>query len=112
MVAKEGDSLGIEAIRERIEIDQTVMKTLLRLEGVPKVFLRNSVPVVKAGEFIDDYEITPAYRYEYDSKTRQVHVIEEPWVVNDNSGQQSYSLLPGAVAVALIKQTATVLGLS
>lgn len=109
LAAKEGDELGIEAVRDRIELDQKVMRTLLDLQGVPKVFLRNSVPVKYAKKFIDDYEITPAYRYK--NRGNRVEVIEEPWTVKDNDGVSSYSLLPPAVVVALIKQTAKVLGL-
>lgn len=109
LVAKEGDELGVETIRDRIGLDQKVMRILLNLQGVPKVFLRNSVPVKQAKNFIDDYEITPAYRYKY--KGNRVDVIEEPWTVKDNEGVLSYSLLPPAVVVALIKQTAKVLGL-
>lgn len=109
MVAKEGDSLGIEAIRERIELDGRVMKTLLDLKGVPHVYLRNSIPIDAAKESVDDYEITPAYRYEY--KNDKVEVIEEPWEVADDEGKRSYSLLPAPVALAMIKQTAQVLGL-
>ena len=110
MVSKKGDELGIEAIRDRIEVDGNVMKMLIGLEGVPKVYLRNSVPVNMAGEYIDDYEITPAYRYELDEKNG-VRVIEEPWTVKDDEGKESYSLLPAPVALALIKQTAKILGL-
>lgn len=110
MLSKEGDELGIEAIRERIEVDDTVMRLLLTLGGVPKVFLRNSVPLALAKDSIDEYEITPAYRYELDESSA-VKVIEEPWVVNDNAGVPSYSLLPAPVAVSLIKQTAKALGL-
>ncbi len=109
LVAKEGDELGIEAIRERIELDRKVMRTLLDLQGVPKVFLRNSVPVKQMKKFIDDYEITPSYRYE--RKGDKINVVEEPWTVKDNDGVPSYSLLPAAVVVALLKQTAKVLGL-
>lgn len=111
MVSKEGDQLGIEAVRDRIELDQKVIETLLNLQGVPKVYLRNSVPVNAAKDHIDDYEITPAYRYELESDASTVRVIEEPWVINDNEGKPSYSLLPSAVALALIKQTVRVLGL-
>lgn len=111
MEPKEGDDLGIEAIRERIELDDKVMRILLNLQGVPKIYLRNSVPVDKAQEYVDDYEITPAYRYEYDEKTKEVKVIEEPWLIKDDNGILSYSLLPAPVAVALIKQIASVLGL-
>lgn len=109
MISKEGDELGIEAIRDRIEVDFKVMETLLRLEGVPKVFLRNSVPADSAVEIVDDYEITPAYRYEYERGA--VNVIEEPWTVKDENGMKAYSLLPAPVAVSLINQTVKVLNL-
>lgn len=123
MVSKEGDELGIEAIRERVEVDGKVMKMLLGLQGVPKVYLRNSVPVDAAEEYIDDYEITPSYRYELEAgkvnpaldpifaSKGGVKVIEEPWTVKDEDGKPSYSLLPAPVALALIKQTAQVLNL-
>lgn len=109
MVPKEGDEFGIEAIRDRVEADDKVMRMLLDLKGVPKIFLRNSVPASSAKETVDDYEITPAYRYEYDSDG--VKTIEEPWTVKDENGIEVYSLLPAAVAVSLIKQTAQALNL-
>lgn len=109
MVPKEGDELGIEAIRERIELDKKVMSNLLGLQGVPRIYLRNSVPVDMAKEYIDDYEITPAYRYEFEDG--KVQVIEEPWTIKDEEGNVSYSLLPAAVALSLIKQIVQVLGL-
>ncbi len=109
MTLKEGDELGIEAIRDRIEIDDKIAASLLDLKGIPQIFLRNSIPVEKAKEFVDDYEITPAYLYELDGS--KVKVIEEPWVINDDQGVPSYSLLPQPVAVSLIRQVAQVLGL-
>ena len=111
MVAKEGDALGIEAIRERIEVDDQVMSQLLTLQGVPKVFLRNTIPVEKAREVADDYEITPSYRYERDEAARRVRVIEEPWVIPDDDGTPSNSLHAAPVVVSLIKQVSAVLGL-
>ncbi|MBI4137700.1 MAG: nucleoside monophosphate kinase, partial [Candidatus Sungbacteria bacterium] len=111
MVVKEGDELGVEAIRDRIEVDKQVMRQLLGLQGVQKVYLRNSVPVADAKEFVDDYELTPSYRYEWDAQKQSVRVIEEPWIVKDDTGVQSYSLLPAAVVLSLIKQTAKTLGL-
>lgn len=111
MVAKEGDVLGIETIRKRLEVDDRVMRMLLGLQGVPKVFLRNSIPVSLAKEYVDDYEVTPAYHYEWDEKNRNVRVVEEPWIVHDDDGVPSYSLLPAAIAVSFIKQTANILGL-
>lgn len=111
LAPKEGDELGIEAVRDRIEADRQVAAKLLELEGVPKIYLRNAIPVAQAKENVDDYEITPAYRYEFDAATKQVKFIEEPWTVKDDEGELSYSLLPPPVTVSLIKQTAKVLGL-
>ena len=109
MVTKEGDSLGIEPIRERLGLESQVARKLIDLQGVPKVFLRNSIPVSEAKEFVDEYEITPAYRYELDGS--EIKVVEEPWMIKDDDGIDSYSLLPAPVAVALVKQVAQVLGL-
>lgn len=111
MVPKEGDELGIEPIRERLETDDKIFNQLLGLHGVPKVYLRNSVPVDRAKEHVDDYEITPAYGFELDPVSRKAKVTESPWVVKDDDGADSYSLLPAAVAVGLIKQIVEVLKL-
>lgn len=110
MVSKEGDELGIEAIRDRIEADDKIMRILLDLQGASKIFLRNCVPVSEAAA-VDDYEITPGYRYEWNATEKKVNVIEEPWVINDDDGTPSYSLLPAAVVVSFIKQMVGVLGL-
>ena len=109
MVTKEGDELGIEPIRDRMEIDEKVMRMLLNLQGVPKAHLRNAIPVGNAAETVDDYEITPSYRYAWDAAAKKANVIEEPWTVSDDNGVPSYSLLPAAVTVSLIKQTAEAL---
>ena len=110
MVSKEGDQFGIESIRDRIEVDKKVMETLLQLQGIPKIYLRNAVPVNMAKENIDDYEITPAYRYELEQGGK-IKVVEESWVVKNDLGEDCYSLLPAAVGVALVKQIAQTLGL-
>lgn len=109
MVPKEGDSQGIESIRERIDIDDRVMRTLLELQGVPKVYLRNSLPVDQVREYVDDYEITPAYAYKYDAANKEVKITEEPYVMADDEGNKSVSLLPPPVVIALIKQVAQIL---
>jgi adenylate kinase family enzyme len=111
MVVKEGDELGIEAIRDRIEVDENVMRTLLDFSGIPKIYLRNTVPVDRAREYIDEYEITPAYRYVWDGNEHRAVVIEEPWIIKDDDGVHSYSLLPQPITIALIKGIADILGL-
>lgn len=111
MISKKGDEVGIKAIRDRIEADDKIIRMLLNLHGISKIYLRNSVPVSAAGDAVDDYEITPGYRYEWEESKKEVRVIEEPWVVNDDDGVPSYSLLPAAVVVSFIKQVSGALGL-
>lgn len=109
MVTKEGDDKGIEPIRGRLIKDGEIMGKLLGLEGVPKVLLRNSIPVSTARDYVDDYEITPAYKYEWDEKTEKVTRLEESWIIKDDEGIDSYSLLASPVTLSLIKQTADIL---
>ncbi|MFA5047917.1 MAG: nucleoside monophosphate kinase [Patescibacteria group bacterium] len=103
MVAKEGDSLGIEAIRDRLELDEKLINKIMELHGVPKILLRNSIPVEIAKDLIDDYEITPEYYYERDENGKVI-IKERIWVVKDDAGVDSYSLMPPPVVVSWIKQ--------
>ena len=111
MVPKEGDARGIEPIRERLKTDGKLMERAFSLYGIPKVLLRNSVPIKEAEEFVDDCEITPEYSYEFDEKTKRVKIREKAWQVLDDGGVLSYSLLPPPVVVSLIKQMVDVLQL-
>lgn len=110
MMPKEGDELGIEVIRDRMEVDDKVIRTLLDLHGVDKILLRNSIPVEIAKKYADDYEITPAYRYVL-GKNNKPEIIEEPLTIKDDNGKVSNSLLAPPVTVSMIKQIAKVLGL-
>ena len=109
MVPKEGDDQGIEAIRGRMDKDETVMAKIMDLQGVDKVLVRNTIPVDEAKEYVDDYEITPGYIHELDQQTGRVVTKEDLWVVNDDDGVPSYSLLPPPVAISMIKQIAQIL---
>jgi hypothetical protein len=111
MVRKEGDGAGIKPIKERLKKDEKLINQALSLYGIPKVLLRNSVPKKMAASFVDDYEITPEYYYQWDKKRKKVIVKERPWVVSDDRGQPSYSLLPPPVVVSLIKQITDILNL-
>jgi adenylate kinase family enzyme len=102
MVKKEGDELGIEPLRERLNLDQKLMELADSLYGIPKIYLRNSIPVDLAKEYVDDYEITPEYLFEW--KEGKVIKKERPWIILDDQGVKSYSLLPQPVVVSLIKQ--------
>ena len=109
MVQKEGDEFGIETIKERLDLDKKLIEMAFGLHGIPKALLRNTVPVKDAPEFIDDYEITPQYDFEWKEKEGKVEVKETPWVISDDEGVDSYSLLPAPVVVSLINQVADLL---
>ena len=111
MVSKEGDKLGIEPIRDRLEMDEKLIKQAFSLYGIPKILLRNSVPTESAREFVDDYEITPEYNYQWDKENKKVQIIKKPWTVLDDRGVQSFGLLPQPMVVSLIKQMVDVLNL-
>jgi len=111
MVGKEGDNLGIEPIRSRLEKDEEIIRTAFGLYGVAKVLLRNHVPVKEAKKYFDDYEITPEYSFKWNSKKRKVEVIEKTWTVKDDNGVESYSLLAPPVVVSMIKQLVEALDL-
>lgn len=110
MVPKEGDHLGIQPIHDRLVSDGQLIEQAFSLYGVPKVLLRNSVPVSVARQMVDDYEITPEYVLEHLGEGK-VKVSQKPWVVKDDEGINSYSLLPQPVALSMIKQITDVLGL-
>jgi adenylate kinase family enzyme len=109
MVTKEGDELGIEPIKDRLDLDEKLIKQAFSLHGIPKVLLRNSIPVADSEEYLDDYEITPEYVYSKEGD--DIGVKEKPWQVLDDEGEPSYSLMPPPVVVSLIKQLVKVLGL-
>lgn len=111
MVAKEGDEMGIEPIRERLNKDKELIEKAFSLYGIPKVLLRNSVPKDKAQEYLNNYEITPEYVYKKEGDDI-IRITEKPWQVEDDNGIDSYSLMPPPVVVSLIKQITKVLNLT
>jgi adenylate kinase family enzyme len=109
MINKEGDEKGIEPIRARLETDEKLMKQAFSLHGIPKILLRNAVPVEKAEDYLDDYEVTPEYSYEWDEKESKVIVKESPWILKDENGNGFYSLLAAPIVISLIHQMVDVL---
>lgn len=107
MVPKEGDNLGIEPIKARLEKDEEILRKVFDLHGMPKIMLRNHVPASEAEKYFDDYELTPEYVLRWDGK--KVQVMEKPWLVKDDGGVESYSLMAPAVTVSLLKQLREVL---
>lgn len=111
MVEKEGDQSGIKLIKNRLKLDDQLVEKAFSLYGIPKILLRNSIPIKPAKDYVDDYEITAEYSCQWDPKTDQVRVSEKPWVIKDDQGRDAYSLQAAPVTVSLIKQLAKVLNL-
>lgn len=109
MVAKEGDELGIETIHSRLQADEKLIEQAFSLYGIPKILLRNSVPVAEKDK-VDDYEITSEYVLEHIGAGK-VKVSTKPLVVKDDEGIDSSTLLAQPVALGMINQIADVLGL-
>jgi len=111
MYGKEGDEMGIESIRDRLELDDELIAKIFSLHGVKKGLIRNAVPLDQAENLVENYEITPEYYYEYDENTKAVKTLERPFSVKDDEGVEVYSLLAPPVALSLIKQLVKALGL-
>ena len=109
MIPKEGDELGVAPIKERLERDEKLIKQAMSLYGIPKVFLRNSIPKKLASKYVDNYEITPEYCFQWDEKNEKVEIKERPWLIKNNEGEELVSLLAQPVVVSLIKQMVQVL---
>jgi len=111
MVGKEGDELGTAPIKDRLEKDEKLIQQAQSLYGIPKIYLRNSLPAKETKKYVDDYEVTPEYYYQWDQKSKKAVVKERPWVIKDDQGVESVSLLAPPVVLAMIKQLVQVLGL-
>lgn len=112
MVGKEGDELGIEPIRTRLETDEKLIKQAFSLYGIPKILLRNAIPVEAAKDLVDNYEVTPEFHYRWNESEKRVEVDELLWTFKDKEGNDFYSLMPPPVVVSLIHQMVEVLDLS
>ena len=82
MIAKEGDAQGIAPIKARLQKDGELIDKLFSLHGIPKILVRNAVPVTQAEDIVDEYEITPMYTYSWDGS--KVLTAESPWTVKDD----------------------------
>ena len=111
MISKEGDEKGIEPIKKRIETDGKLIHQAFSLHGIPKILLRNSIPVELAEKYTDNYELTPEYHYQWDDNQKIVVVKESPWIVKDNQGIESHSLMAPPVVVSLIHQMVDIFNL-
>lgn len=108
MEGKEGDEKGIEPIRERLEKDEAILKSAFSLHGVPKVLLRNHVPLNDTKKYFDDYEITPEFYFSL-NQSGKIATLEKPWSVKDDNNVESNSLMAAPVMIAMLRQVADIL---
>ena len=111
MTAKEGQDLGMEGIRDRLNIDASLIEKTNSLYGIPKILLRNSMPADQVKDLADGYEITPEYSYEWNEAEKKAIIIEKPWVFPDDNGIDSVSFLAPPVVISFLKQLVKVLNL-
>jgi adenylate kinase family enzyme len=109
LLSKEGDERGIGPLKERLKKDQELMTRAFSLYGVSKIFLRNSLPVEVAKKYVDSYEVTPEYVFQWNKTKANVEIKEKPWIILDDKGIKSISLLASPVVVSLIKQMVKIL---
>ena len=108
LVAKEGDAAGIKSIRERLDRDGKLIEYTQEIYGIPKVLIRNTIPLDKADELVEDYEITPRYSYDGNEESG-IEIKEEPWVTEDDEGVKSVSLLAASTVLSMIDQIHSIL---
>lgn len=108
MVRKEGDAEGILPIKDRLDLDGKLMEMAKDIHGIQKIFLRNAIPIDQVKNNFDNYEITPEFYYEMDANGT-ITAKTKNWVVKDDDGVDSVSLMAPAVMIDFIRQLATIL---
>lgn len=104
MTQKEGDDLGIDGIRQRLEADQATIEYAAQLQGVQHIYIRNSYPDEVAFDYLDEYEIAHEHVFSYNPVTQKVEVTTVPWKITDNNGQSVYSVTAPAAVVMFLRQ--------
>lgn len=110
MGSKDGDTAGVESIRERLDRDGALIDKIFDLHGISKIVLRNALPVNEAEQYADPYELTLAYSYKTNDDS-SVEMITEPFEVTDDEGEQVVSVIGAAVVLQLLDQLYRVLEL-
>lgn len=111
LVAKEGDSEGIESIRGRLDAEGELMKVANSLQGIPKVLLKNTIPVTQSSSYVDEFEISPSFSYSIGSGLPggEVKILRNPLVLSDDIGIESHSLSGASIVVSMVNQIYNIL---
>lgn len=109
LVAKEGDDKGIGSLRDRLALDGKLMEMAMSLQGIPRIMVRNAIPVDKVAEYTEPYEITPEFTYVYDEVKGEVATHQQPWVVKDDAGNDCNSVLAAPAVLSMMSQLHSIL---
>lgn len=108
MISKEGDSEGLELIKERLENDLDLVKMARQMYGIETIELYNSLEKDVALKYVDKYELTKEFYFEGNGD--DINLITKPFTVEDH-GTEYYSLLPAPVVVQFVRQLVGVFNL-
>ncbi|HLB51369.1 hypothetical protein A3F07_04530 [candidate division WWE3 bacterium RIFCSPHIGHO2_12_FULL_38_15] len=101
-VEKEGDASGVASIKERLDLDEKLMKMAITIYGIPKVLVRSAVPVEIAHDYLEDYEFQQEYSYKYEDG--EIKVSKKPWEFKDDSGVVSNTMLAATYVLNMFSQ--------
>ncbi|OGC68671.1 hypothetical protein A2415_02370 [candidate division WWE3 bacterium RIFOXYC1_FULL_39_7] len=105
-VIKEGDASGILSISERLKTDEELMQKALNLHGIPKILIESAIPVEVSSDYLEDYEIQPAYEYEISGEVGKEKVISKtaPLTFKNDSGDDCHTMYAATYVVNIFDQ--------
>ncbi|PIW37441.1 MAG: hypothetical protein COW24_00085 [Candidatus Kerfeldbacteria bacterium CG15_BIG_FIL_POST_REV_8_21_14_020_45_12] len=107
LVGKEGDTAGIDSIKQRIDQDTQLMSAAFDLHGVPKILISSAIKLDDAEQILEDYEIQPKIAfYKEDGTIKQRN---EKWVFKNDQGDVCCTMLSATYVVNLQTQLHAIL---
>ncbi|RJR27980.1 hypothetical protein C4561_00535 [candidate division WWE3 bacterium] len=105
-IHKEGDELGIKAIEERLRSDEDLMQKALNLHGIQKILIESSIPASIANDYLEEYEIQPAYEFEVvgDPGNETINIKTGPLKFKDDDGADCYTMYAATYVVNIFDQ--------
>ncbi|MCA9398095.1 nucleoside monophosphate kinase, partial [candidate division WWE3 bacterium] len=103
MVEKDYDAQGADAMKERDQITQDLVDHLHEHHPEYTVSIKNAIPTERAGEY-EPHDLTEITNLDWDPDKQEVVVTTEPWILQDEEGNDYYSGNPETWVVDLIKE--------
>ena len=105
-VTKEGDEQGIDSIVERIRSDEELMYKSLNLHGIPKILVESSIPAEIVHDYLEDYEIQPAYKFGVRGETGKetVEITTSPLTYKNEEGEECCTMYAATYTLNIFDQ--------